>query len=58
MPIDLLGTLYCTHVALPLLLNAARNDPRQVADLVNVSSVAGRVARAGTGHRLLGLFAR
>ncbi len=45
--INLLGTLYCTHVALPLLLNAARNDPRQVADLVNVSSVAGRVARAG-----------
>jgi NADP-dependent 3-hydroxy acid dehydrogenase YdfG len=46
--INLLGTLYCTHVALPLLLNAARNDPRQVADLINVSSVAGRVARAGS----------
>jgi NADP-dependent 3-hydroxy acid dehydrogenase YdfG len=46
--INLLGTLYCTHVALPLLLNAARNDPRHVADLVNVSSVAGRVARAGS----------
>lgn len=46
--INLLGTLYCTHVALPLLLNAAQNDPRQVADLVNVSSVAGRVARAGS----------
>ncbi len=45
--INLLGTLYCTHVALPLLLSAARNDPRHVADLVNVSSVAGRVARAG-----------
>jgi NADP-dependent 3-hydroxy acid dehydrogenase YdfG len=46
--INLLGTLYCTHVALPLLLNAARNDPRQVADVINVSSVAGRVARAGS----------
>jgi NADP-dependent 3-hydroxy acid dehydrogenase YdfG len=46
--VNLLGTLYCTHVALPLLLNAARNDPRQVADLINVSSVAGRVARAGS----------
>jgi NADP-dependent 3-hydroxy acid dehydrogenase YdfG len=46
--INLLGTLYCTHVALPLLLMAARNDPRQVADLINVSSVAGRVARAGS----------
>lgn len=46
--INLLGTLYCTHVALPLLLNAARNDPRHVADLVNVSSVAGRVPRAGS----------
>jgi NADP-dependent 3-hydroxy acid dehydrogenase YdfG len=46
--INLLGTLYCTHVALPLLQNAARHEPRQVADLVNVSSVAGRVARAGS----------
>jgi NADP-dependent 3-hydroxy acid dehydrogenase YdfG len=46
--INLLGVLYCTHVALPLLLNAARSDPRHLADLVNVSSVAGRTARAGS----------
>lgn len=46
--INLLGTLYCTHVALPLLLNAAQSSPRQVADLINVSSVAGRVPRAGS----------
>jgi NADP-dependent 3-hydroxy acid dehydrogenase YdfG len=38
-----------THAALPHLLEAATKEPRQVADLVNVSSVAGRVARAGIG---------
>ena len=31
------------------LLRAADSEPRRVADLVNVSSVAGRVARAGSG---------
>jgi NADP-dependent 3-hydroxy acid dehydrogenase YdfG len=46
--INLLGLLYCTHAALPLLLKAAGDGPRQVADLVNVSSVAGRTARAGS----------
>jgi NADP-dependent 3-hydroxy acid dehydrogenase YdfG len=47
--INVLGLLYCTHAALPHLLSAAADGPRQVADLVNVSSVAGRVARAGSG---------
>ena len=42
------GWLYCTHAALPHLLEAAASDPRQVADLVNVSSVAGRVPRNGS----------
>ena len=37
------------HTALPHLLQAAANDPRHIADIVNVSSVAGRVARAGSG---------
>jgi NADP-dependent 3-hydroxy acid dehydrogenase YdfG len=41
--------LSCSHAALPHLLAAAGSDPRHVADLVNVSSVAGRVARAGSG---------
>ncbi len=47
--INLLGLLYTTHAALPHLLATADRDPRQVADVVNVSSVAGRVARLGSG---------
>jgi NADP-dependent 3-hydroxy acid dehydrogenase YdfG len=47
--LNLLGLLYCTHAALPHLLDAADRDPRRVADVVNVSSVAGRVARQGSG---------
>jgi NADP-dependent 3-hydroxy acid dehydrogenase YdfG len=47
--VNLLGLLYCAHAALPHLLNAADAGPRQVADLVNISSVAGRVARNGSG---------
>jgi NADP-dependent 3-hydroxy acid dehydrogenase YdfG len=47
--LNLLGLLYCTHAALPHLLSAAEQDPRQVADIVNVSSVAGRIARQGSG---------
>jgi NADP-dependent 3-hydroxy acid dehydrogenase YdfG len=47
--VNLLGLLYCAHAALPHLLRAADDGPRQVADLVNISSVAGRVARNGSG---------
>jgi NADP-dependent 3-hydroxy acid dehydrogenase YdfG len=43
------GLLYCAHAALPHLLKAAQDTPRQVADMVNISSVAGRVARSGSG---------
>jgi NADP-dependent 3-hydroxy acid dehydrogenase YdfG len=43
------GLLYCAHAALPHLLKAAEEDPRRVSDMVNISSVAGRVARAGSG---------
>ena len=46
--VNLLGLLYCTHAALPHLLSAAADSPRQVADLVNISSIAGRVARGGS----------
>jgi NADP-dependent 3-hydroxy acid dehydrogenase YdfG len=42
--LNVLGLLYCAHAALPHLLRAAEDSPRQVADLVNVSSTAGRVA--------------
>jgi NADP-dependent 3-hydroxy acid dehydrogenase YdfG len=47
--INLVGLLHCTHAALPHLLKAAENGPREVADIVNISSVAGRVARVGNG---------
>src|SRR5436305_7233556 len=47
--LNVLGLLYTAHAALPHLLRAAEDSPRRVADLVNVSSVAGRVARAGSG---------
>ena len=47
--INLLGLLYTTHAALPHLLQAAEPDPRRVADVVNISSVAGRFARLGSG---------
>jgi NADP-dependent 3-hydroxy acid dehydrogenase YdfG len=47
--VNLLGLLYCSHAALPHLLRAADDGPRRVADLVNVSSVAGRVPRNGSG---------
>jgi NADP-dependent 3-hydroxy acid dehydrogenase YdfG len=43
------GLLYVAHAAIPHLLSAAESDPRRVADLVNISSVAGRVARSGSG---------
>jgi NADP-dependent 3-hydroxy acid dehydrogenase YdfG len=46
--LNLLGLMYCTHAALPHLLTAAADSPRQVADLVNVSSVAGRFPRSGS----------
>jgi len=47
--VNLLGLLYTAHAALPHLLAAANEGPREVADLVNISSVAGRQARKGSG---------
>jgi NADP-dependent 3-hydroxy acid dehydrogenase YdfG len=47
--INVQGLLYVTHAAMPHLLRAADSQPRQVADIVNVSSVAGRMPRAGSG---------
>src|SRR6202043_1826638 len=47
--INVLGLLFCAHAAVPHLLRAAENGPRRVADMVNISSVAGRVARSGSG---------
>jgi NADP-dependent 3-hydroxy acid dehydrogenase YdfG len=45
--LNLLGLLYCAKAAMPHLLEAAEQGPRRVADMVNVSSVAGRFARPG-----------
>ncbi len=47
--LNIKGLMYCAHAALPHLLKAAESSPRKVADLVNIASVAGRVARAGVG---------
>jgi NADP-dependent 3-hydroxy acid dehydrogenase YdfG len=47
--LNLQGLLYCSHAAIPHLLSAAQDSPRQLADLINISSVAGRVARMGSG---------
>ena len=47
--VNLSGLLYCTKAAMPHLLEAAADERRGVADLVNISSVAGRVPRLGSG---------
>jgi NADP-dependent 3-hydroxy acid dehydrogenase YdfG len=43
------GLLYTTRAALPHLVKAAEDGPRRVADIVNISSIAGRVAWNGYG---------
>ena len=47
--LNIKGLLYVAHACLPHLLAAAEEGPRRVSDLVNISSVAGRVARNGSG---------
>jgi NADP-dependent 3-hydroxy acid dehydrogenase YdfG len=47
--VNLQGFLSIAHAALPHLLRAAEREPRRVADLVSVSSVAGRKVGAGGG---------
>ena len=47
--VNVQGLLYTTRVALPHLLKAAEVGPRRVADIVNISSIAGRVAWNGYG---------
>jgi NADP-dependent 3-hydroxy acid dehydrogenase YdfG len=49
LDVNLAGLLYCAHAAIPHLLAAAEDAARGVADMVNVSSVAGRVVRRGSG---------
>jgi NADP-dependent 3-hydroxy acid dehydrogenase YdfG len=47
--LNLKGLLYVAHAALPHLLKYAQEGPRNVADLVNISSVAGRRVGQGGG---------
>ena len=47
--INLKALLYVTHAAIPQLTAAAADSSRGVADLVNISSIAGRKVRAGMG---------
>ena len=47
--LNLKGLINTTHAALPHLLAAAKDSGRGCADVVNISSVAGRIARAGSG---------
>ena len=47
--INVQGLLYATRAALPHLLKAAEANPRRIADIVNISSIAGRVAWNGYG---------
>jgi NADP-dependent 3-hydroxy acid dehydrogenase YdfG len=47
--LNLKGLINTTHAALPHLLGAAEDSERGCADVVNISSVAGRLARAGSG---------
>ncbi len=47
--LNLKGLLYVAHAALPHLLKFAQEGPREVADLVNISSVAGRRVGQGGG---------
>ncbi|HEX5609978.1 MAG TPA: SDR family NAD(P)-dependent oxidoreductase [Solirubrobacterales bacterium] len=49
LSVNVAGLLYAARAALPHLLEAAENGPRGVADMVNISSVAGRQVRMGSG---------
>jgi NADP-dependent 3-hydroxy acid dehydrogenase YdfG len=49
LDLNVAALMTLTHAALPHLLDAADSEPRHVADIVNISSVAGRVARLGSG---------
>ena len=50
------AVLHITHAAVPYLIDAAATSPRRVADIVNVSSTAGRVARPSSSVYTLTKF--
>jgi NADP-dependent 3-hydroxy acid dehydrogenase YdfG len=47
--LNLKGLIHTTHAALPHLLAATEDSARGCADVVNISSVAGRTAGSGSG---------
>jgi NADP-dependent 3-hydroxy acid dehydrogenase YdfG len=56
LSVNVQGLLYITRASLPHLITAAADSPRGVADVVNISSTAGRVARPGTAVYALTKF--
>jgi NADP-dependent 3-hydroxy acid dehydrogenase YdfG len=54
--VNIQGLLYITRAALPHLVRAAADSPRGVADLVTITSTAGRVARPGGSVYALSKF--
>ena len=49
LAVNVRGLLYTTHAALPHLLKAGGEETRGIADIVNISSIAGRQAWPGFG---------
>src|SRR5258708_3056926 len=47
LAVNVEGLLHVTRAAIPHLVRAAQDSPRQVADLATISSTAGRVATPG-----------
>jgi NADP-dependent 3-hydroxy acid dehydrogenase YdfG len=48
LAVNVEGLLWCARAGLPHLLRAAQDGPRRIADMVNISSVAGRTTRNGS----------
>ncbi len=49
LDLNVSALMHMSHAAIPHLKAAAAEGPRHVADIINVSSVAGRVSRSGAG---------
>jgi NADP-dependent 3-hydroxy acid dehydrogenase YdfG len=54
--LNVAALLHVTHAAVPYLIDAAVTSDRRVADIVNISSTAGRTARAGNSVYTLTKF--
>jgi NADP-dependent 3-hydroxy acid dehydrogenase YdfG len=56
LELNIKALLHVTHAAVPYLIDGAATSPRRVADIVNVSSTAGRTARGGSSVYTLTKF--